>query len=107
MPICLEKDMSRCIIAMYHGINGKCNHQRAMDDEKSLIAYMQIYIRRAWIHMSKKRLNIFNVNTTLKQMTCEAVTTGVRRYPACDTGFSGACLEELIDAGNIEIIPGP
>ena len=68
---------------------------------------MQIYIRRAWIHVPKKGLDIFDVNTVFKQVACEAMTAGMRRYAACDTDLSGACLEELIDACDIEIVTSP
>ena len=35
------------------------------------------------------------------------MTAGMRRYAACDTDLSVACLEELIDACDIEIVTSP
>ena len=57
--------------------------------------------------MSKKGLDILDVHPAFEQVAGKAVAAGMGRYPAGDAGFPGACLEELIDAGNIEIIPGP
>ena len=57
--------------------------------------------------MSKKGLDILDVHPAFEQVAGKTVAAGMGRYPAGDTGFPGTCLEELIDAADIKIIPRP
>lgn len=48
--------------------------------------------------MTEQGLDIFDVNPALKQVAGKAVATRMGRNTACDAGFLGTCLEELVDA---------
>ena len=80
---------------------------RTADPKKDLVADMDIDFCRFWIHMSKQCLDVFNVNTILKQMAGKAVAAAMTGYMFCNTGFYGTFLEILIDTVLVKIRAGP
>ena len=80
---------------------------RAADPKKALVADMDIDFCRFWIHMSKQCLNVFNVNTILKQMTGKAVAAAMTGDLFSNTGSFCTFLEILIDAVLVKIRSGP
>ena len=80
---------------------------RTADSKKALVADMDIDFCRFWIHMSKQCLDVFNVNTILKQMAGKAVAAAMTGYMFCNAGFYGTFLEILIDTVLVKIRAGP
>jgi len=59
------------------------------------------------VYMSKKRLDIFNVNAILKQMAGKAVTAAMTGYIFCNACPGCTFFEILVDAVLVQISPCP
>ena len=80
---------------------------RTADSKQALVADMDIYFCRPRVHMPEQCLNIFNVDTVLKQMAGKAVPTAMSGYMLRNAGFDSTFLEILINAVLVKISAGP
>jgi len=81
--------------------------ERAADAEEGLVAYMEVDIGRAGIHMPEKGLDIFDIGPAFKQVAGKTVSARMGRDTAGNTGKPGAFFKELVHTGYIQVSTSP